>query len=122
MEPRDARGSAHGGGGCSACGIASSQVDVVMLADRDDLAVVESRCRRCGSHTLGLILRGDEPQAASERGPRHPMAGRTDGPRLGARPPIGPEDVERMRRFLSRWNGDLASLLDPPGSDGPVAP
>jgi hypothetical protein len=72
-----------------------------VLAERDDLAFVESPCAGCGATMLEMIELGPGPTGTG------PV-----GPPVDEAPPIRTDDVRAMRRFLAGWQGDLRTLVE----------
>jgi hypothetical protein len=104
------------GAGCTSCGAAIPVDRIAVLADRGDLAFVELSCAMCGSRTLGVVVgAGPDPADAVLDTAAHPELDPAAEARIAGRPPLDDADVVAMRRFLASWNGDLRSLLDPPG-------
>lgn len=129
MPARDRRRDLPGGVGCPACGAGVPADRIVVLATRDDLRFVESRCPSCSTVALELVI-ADAGMGSAERGPggvagdrspgdRSPgdrsLADRSPvdaGPFAGSRP-ISEHDVRRMHRFLATHRGGLRELLEP---------
>jgi hypothetical protein len=85
-----------------ACGVCREPVahdQARLLATREDLAVVELRCRVCASVTLGFVFTPDIHDAI--RAHSRPAA-----------PPVSADDVLDMHLHLEAWQGDLQSLVD----------
>lgn len=102
------------GTGCTSCGATIPANGIAVLADRGDVAFVELRCAACGSRTMAVVVRGEGTGAVVDTAP-HPELDPAAEARLAAVPPVGPEDVAAMARFLEGWEGDLRSLLEPDG-------
>ena len=117
MDPRDRLRDSLAGAGCTACGAAVPAERIDVLAEREDLAFVQFRCPACTSESLGLVMRdADTAEAATADIARYGEFGPADELRLTG-PAIDRDDVQRMQRFLERYDGDLRTLLDVPGVD-----
>lgn len=115
MDSRDGIRALLAGATCPGCGAAVPADAIALLAERANLAYVEVRCPACGSVTMGVVVDGEDADAGPGE-PRHPELLPGERARLAGRAPVGRGDVERMRRFLDGWHGDLRSLL---GDDAP---
>jgi hypothetical protein len=108
MDPRDGLRPTLEDVACTACGAGVPADRIRILARRDDLAFVESRCDACGSPTVALLIAAAEPDGrpfldvATDRPPRA-AASSTDR--------ITTADVHAMRADLAVWRGDLRRLL-----------
>ena len=108
MDPRDGLRPTLEDVACTACGAGVPADRLRILARRDDLTFVGSRCDTCGSDTVALLIAAIEPDGrpfldvATDRPPRAPSSS-TD--------PITSADVHAMRADLAVWRGDLRRLL-----------
>jgi hypothetical protein len=108
MDPRDGLRPTLDDVACTACGAGVPADRLGILARRDDLTFVESRCEACGSRTVALLIAAAEPDGrpfldvATDRPPRA-QAASTDR--------ITTADVHAMRADLAAWRGDLRRLL-----------
>ena len=100
------------GAGCTSCGTAIPGDHIDVLADRGDLAFVELRCPSCASCTMGLVTgpEADTGLAVLDTAV-HPEMDPTTDARLAGQPPMTWDDVAAMRALLTRWSGDLRSLV-----------
>jgi hypothetical protein len=108
MDPRDGHRPTLEDVACTACGAGVPADRLRILARRDDLTFVESRCDACGSATVAILI------AATEPGGRPFLDVATDRPALpgGSAPAtITAADVHAMRADLAVWRGDLRRLL-----------
>jgi hypothetical protein len=127
MDPRDDLDSLADGVDCAACGQFVPTDRIRVLARRDDIAFVEIHCPGCRSESLGIVIASedDEPGAdetsagAQAVGPGlvYGEFGPTDRERFHEALPIGPADVEIVRKLLAR--GGLGALVN--GSEPPAA-
>jgi predicted RNA-binding Zn-ribbon protein involved in translation (DUF1610 family) len=85
MDPSDRLREALDGVACTACGASVPPDRIRVLAEREDLRVVERGCPACGSTEIDLAT-----HAA----------------------PINQTDVDEMRTLLAGWRGDIHRLLD----------
>ncbi len=108
MDPRDGLHPTLEDVACTACGAGVPGDRLRILARRDDLTFVESRCDTCGSRTVALLI------AATEPGGRPFLDVATDRPvRPGSSSPsvVTSADVHAMRADLAAWRGDLRRLI-----------
>ena len=111
MDGRERLPELLAGVGCAACGATLDAERIAVLAQRDDLAFVEFRCDACGSTSLGLVVADETDARPRADTARYGEFGPEEELTLAAGPPIGDEDVARMRAFLATYDGDLRALL-----------
>ncbi len=108
MDPRDGLRPTLEDVACTACGAGVPADRLRILARRDDLTFVETRCDACGSLTLALLIAAVEPDG------RPFLDVATDRPARAEASPadrITSADVHAMRADLAVWRGDLRRLL-----------
>ena len=107
MDPRDGLRPTLDDVACTACGASVPADRIRILARRDDLTFVETRCDACGSPTVAILVAGAEPDGR----PFLDIA--TDRPtgRTSSHDRITSADVHAMRADLAVWRGDLRRLL-----------
>lgn len=70
---------------------------------------------------MAVVVRDETTQPVVDTA-SHPELDPAAEARLAGAPPLGPEDVAAMARFLDGWHGDLRTLLgrrhDHPGATG----
>ncbi len=104
MNPRDRLRTLADGVACAACRQPVPVAGVRLLAQRDDLAFVESRCPACA--TVGLTIIVDATGAAAR------VLDDAMEPQATTRPPVGPDDVLDMHLLLASWQGSLRGLVE----------
>jgi hypothetical protein len=108
MDPRDGLRPTLEDVACTACGAGVPADRLRILARRDDLTFVGSRCDACGSDTVALLTAAVEPDG------RPFLDVATDRPSPDGTSSAGPitsADVHAMRADLAVWRGDLRRLL-----------
>ncbi|HYM83953.1 MAG TPA: hypothetical protein VEY67_07375 [Candidatus Dormibacteraeota bacterium] len=96
--------------GCTACGSVLDAGRIRVLAEREDLAFVETPCAGCGSTALAIVTGhgSDEPVIdTATTGELTP----TDAARFSGAPPIDDADVRAIADLLSRHRGGLRDLV-----------
>jgi transcription elongation factor Elf1 len=92
---------------CERCGRAYVSSDIRVLAQRDDLFVVDFQCEHCGSRAVAFVTveietseEGDEAEGAEVE------IERVTGP-----PAVAADDVLDMHLFLRDFDGDFGRLF-----------
>jgi hypothetical protein len=120
MDPRDDLESLAGGVDCAACGETVPADRIRILAQRDDIVFVEVACLACRSDSLGIVIAEFPDDGPADDGPTYGEFGPADVLRFRTARPIGPRDVDAVRRLLA--GGDLAALVRGPEPPQPGSP
>lgn len=94
---------------CERCGRTYLTSHIRVLAQRDDLFVVDFDCRSCGSRAVAFVTVEIE---STEDGEEHgsDLIVETEPGQLPA--PVGSDDVLDMHLFLRDFDGDFRRALD----------
>jgi transcription elongation factor Elf1 len=106
---------------CPACGRRYRGSRIKLLAERDGLFFVDLDCSRCGSHTVAIVtVELDEAELSIIDASDIELAVDLEPEHLGEELPVGAapvtaDDVLDMHDLLSRFDGDMYSLLGAAG-------
>ena len=100
---------------CGRCGRSYVASHIRVLAQRDDLFVVDFDCDNCGSRAVAFVTVEVESSEEELEEPVETVA-------ETAAPPLAGDDVLDMHLFLRHFDGDFRALFakdaDPSSSDG----
>jgi hypothetical protein len=122
MDRRDRLRPFPAGAACTACGATVPTSQMRILARRDDVAFVELACRTCGSESLGLLIAGEDPDAAPVFDVTADGPGEGDAAARSAAGPISTAEAAALTDHLRAWDGDLVGWLDAIGRGRPDGP
>ena len=106
---------------CPACGRRYRGSKMRLLAEREGLFFVDLDCSRCGSHTVAIVtVELDEAELSIIDASDIELAVDLEPEHLGEELPVGAapvtaDDVLDMHDLLSRFDGDMYSLLGAAG-------
>lgn len=95
--------------GCAACRQPYESARIRLLAERDGLFFVDLGCAVCGTQAVAIVTVEVDENDVPRPTPTEGFVGGAPGPEMAL--PVNSDDVLAMHALLSRFEGDMASLL-----------